>query len=219
MEFPGSVDIGGPSSLRMPLPLMFPTESEKWRSAEDRTCREQQKTRKNPHILTPEKGSEPHHMCGWMSSQGQEWIMHFDIHQRGQLSTFNTTCSVIKCDLPQETDLSVWMHACWVDSALSDSLRPHGLWPRQAPLFMGVSRQEHWSGVAMPSSRGSSRFRDEPPSPTLQAEPPGEAPKHRALVMNSVSSPALPGGQRVKPEKSHPLMASWLPWQPASPPP
>ena len=30
----------------------------------------------------------------------------------------------------------------------------------QAPLSMGFSRQEHWSGVAMPSSRGFSQLRD-----------------------------------------------------------
>ena len=35
------------------------------------------------------------------------------------------------------------------------------LWPVacQAPLSMGFSRQEYWSGVAMPSSRGSSQPR------------------------------------------------------------
>ena len=31
---------------------------------------------------------------------------------------------------------------------------------RQAPLSMGFSRQDYWSGVAMPSSRGSASTRD-----------------------------------------------------------
>ena len=30
-------------------------------------------------------------------------------------------------------------------SVISNSLRPHGLEPTQAPLFMGFSRQEYWS--------------------------------------------------------------------------
>ena len=34
---------------------------------------------------------------------------------------------------------------------MSDSLRPHGLQPTQAPLPMGFSRQEYGSGVPLPS--------------------------------------------------------------------
>ena len=33
---------------------------------------------------------------------------------------------------------------------MSDSLRPHGLQPGQAPLSMGFSRQEFWSGLPCP---------------------------------------------------------------------
>ena len=42
-------------------------------------------------------------------------------------------------------------------SVVSDSLRPHGAC--QASLSMEFSRQEYWSGFAMPSSRGSSEPR------------------------------------------------------------
>ena len=38
-----------------------------------------------------------------------------------------------------------------------------------APVSMGSSRQEYWSGVAMPSSRGSFNPGIKPRSPTLQA--------------------------------------------------
>ena len=39
-------------------------------------------------------------------------------------------------------------------SALSDSQRPHGLTlARQAPLSMGCSRPEYWSGKSFPSPR------------------------------------------------------------------
>ena len=35
---------------------------------------------------------------------------------------------------------------------MSDSSRPHGLYVAyQAPLSMGVSTQEYWSGVPLPS--------------------------------------------------------------------
>ena len=44
-------------------------------------------------------------------------------------------------------------------SVVSTSLPPHGLYCR-APLSMGVSRQEYWSGLPMPFSRGASWLRD-----------------------------------------------------------
>ena len=39
-------------------------------------------------------------------------------------------------------------------SVVSNSVGPHGL-KRQAPLSMGFSRPEYWSGIATPLSRGS----------------------------------------------------------------
>ena len=41
------------------------------------------------------------------------------------------------------------MHACSVTSVMSNSLWPHGPWPA-APLSMGFSRQEYWSGLPFP---------------------------------------------------------------------
>ena len=38
-----------------------------------------------------------------------------------------------------------------VTLVVSDSLQPHGPWARQAPLSMGFSRQEYWSGMPFPS--------------------------------------------------------------------
>ena len=45
---------------------------------------------------------------------------------------------------------------------MSDSLQPPWTVARQAPLSMGFSRQEYWSGLAFPSPEalGSSRLRD-----------------------------------------------------------
>ena len=43
------------------------------------------------------------------------------------------------------------MHVCQVASVISDSLRPYGLYgAHQAPVFMGFSRQEYWSGLPCP---------------------------------------------------------------------
>ena len=41
--------------------------------------------------------------------------------------------------------------ACMLSrSAASDSVQPYGLEPHQAPLSMGFSRQEYWSGWLCP---------------------------------------------------------------------
>ena len=54
-------------------------------------------------------------------------------------------------------------------SVVFDSLRPHGL-ALQAPLSMGFSRQEYWSGLPFPSPRNLSDPGIEPGSPALQAD-------------------------------------------------
>ena len=50
---------------------------------------------------------------------------------------------------------------------MSDSLWPHGLWGPQAPLSMGFSRQEFWSGLPFPLPRDLPDPGIEPTSPTL----------------------------------------------------
>ena len=47
-------------------------------------------------------------------------------------------------------------------SLMSDSLQPHGLYvARQAPLSMGFSRQEYWSGLPCPPPGESSQPRNQ----------------------------------------------------------
>ena len=41
--------------------------------------------------------------------------------------------------------------ACSVTSVVSDSLQPSQIVAHQAPLPMGFSRQEYWSGLSFPS--------------------------------------------------------------------
>ena len=61
-------------------------------------------------------------------------------------------------------------HGVWVSrSIVSDSATP---WTaaRQAPLSMGFSRQEYWSGLLFPSPAGLPDPGFEPRPPTLQAD-------------------------------------------------
>ena len=69
---------------------------------------------------------------------------------------------------------------------VSDSLRPHGLVAHQAPLSMGFSRKEHWSGLPFPSPGDLPNPGIESRSPALQAdcspaEPPGK-PKDLGII-------------------------------------
>ena len=51
-------------------------------------------------------------------------------------------------------------------SVVSDSLRPHGLWPaRLTPLSMGFSRQGYWSGLPFLPPRNL-------PDPGIETMPP-----------------------------------------------
>ena len=66
--------------------------------------------------------------------------------------------------------------------AQSDSVTPWTV-ARQAPLSMGFSRQEYWSGLPPPSPGDLLKPGKEPRSPALQAdsypsEPPGKAISH-----------------------------------------
>ena len=47
-------------------------------------------------------------------------------------------------------DLNILALCACVCSVMSDSLQPHGLIARQAPLSVGLSRQEYWSGLSFP---------------------------------------------------------------------
>ena len=64
-------------------------------------------------------------------------------------------------------------------SVVSDSLRPHGLATLHAPLSVGFSTQEYWSGLPFPSPGDLLDPRTETGSPALQvdslpSEPPGK---------------------------------------------
>ena len=63
------------------------------------------------------------------------------------------------------------VHACSVASAVSNSLRRYGLYvAHQAPLSMGFSRQEYWSGLPYPPPGDFTDPGIRPASPALQAD-------------------------------------------------
>ena len=83
--------------------------------------------------------------------------------------------------LQPQDDVSMYVDCVQTCLAASDSIRPRGRIACQAPLSMGFSRQEFWSGLPFPSSGDLPSAGIEPGSPAPQAvsllsEPPGEAP-------------------------------------------
>ena len=58
---------------------------------------------------------------------------------------------------------------CCCHFSLSDSLQPHGC-SQQAPLSMGFSRKEYWSGLSFPPAGDFPNPGIEPRSPTLSAD-------------------------------------------------
>ena len=73
--------------------------------------------------------------------------------------------TILKQKMWKDTQ-TYWVRVC---SVVSDFPTPRTV-AHQAPLPMGFSRQEYWSGFAISSSRGSSRPRMELLSPALQAD-------------------------------------------------
>ena len=57
----------------------------------------------------------------------------------------------------------------------------------QAPLSMGLSRQEYWSGLPFPPPGDLTNQRIEPRSPALQEDPSPSEPPGKLLTMRRVS--------------------------------
>ena len=69
--------------------------------------------------------------------------------------------------------------SCYVTSVVSNSVRPHRRQPTQAPLSLGFSRQEHWSGLPFSTPGDLPDLGIKPVSPALAGgffttEPPGK---------------------------------------------
>ena len=76
----------------------------------------------------------------------------------------------------------------WSHSVVSDSLRPPWTVAYQAPLSMGFSRQEYWSGLPFPSPGDLPYPGIKPGSPALEAD---------ALPSEPQGSPFVPTESRI----------------------
>ena len=83
-------------------------------------------------------------------------------------------------------------------SVVSDSMRPHGV-ALQAPLSMGFSRQEFWSGLPFSSPGDLPNPGIEPKSPTLQADSLPSEPRGKPGYYHSAASSPLRSRMRLLP--------------------
>ena len=86
----------------------------------------------------------PHTSMRWSwtpSSHSINMVYYIDFHVLNQhyIHPINLTWSSCMC-------CAVLSH-----SVVPNFVQPHGLWPVQAPLFMGFLRQEYWSELPFPS--------------------------------------------------------------------
>ena len=97
---------------------------------------------------------------------------------------------------------------------VSDSLRPYGLYVAyQAPLSMGFSRQEYWSGLPFPSPGDLPDPGIKPAAPTIAVtffttEPPGQRANRKEQEPLSIQegSQAIP---RLLPPPLQPRGSRW----------
>jgi len=83
---------------------------------------------------------------------------YYSTIKKDEIMPFAETCMDLEISIPSEVSQKVKMKV----KSLSRVRLFGTLWTvaHQAPLSMGFSRQEYWSGLPLPSSRGSSRPRD-----------------------------------------------------------
>ena len=115
------------------------------------------------------------------------WLLASN-HQRSQCAV-PRACRSLFSSTGNSWDMDC--RAAGSHSAVSDSLRPHGLRPARLLCPWGFSRQEYWRGSPCPLLGDLLNLRIEPRSPALQAdsspsEPQGKALEHALFLPNSV---------------------------------
>ncbi|CAI9156092.1 unnamed protein product [Rangifer tarandus platyrhynchus] len=100
--------------------------------------------RPSPFLLrsTQDKGS-------WLFLFLQVWASLSGCQNFGQKWDVEAEPSPISC-VSKVKGLGCW--CCYVASVVPDSVQPHRRQPTKAPLSLGFSRQEHWSGLPFPSA-------------------------------------------------------------------
>ena len=97
--------------------------------------------------------------------------------------------------LPDPRFKAAQLYVCSIASVMSDSLHPTWIVARQAPLSMGFSRQEYWSGLPCPPPGDllDPRIKPvSPASPALQADSlPTEPLGSNVLIIILISSTSM----------------------------
>ena len=97
---------------------------------------------------------------------------------------------------PSEHRAGSWglWHPCAVfsRSAVSDSLRPYGLWPARLLCPWGFFRQEYWSGLPCLSPEHLPNQGIEPRSPHCGHSLPLDTPRHRQCALTQRSMEGFP---------------------------
>ena len=73
------------------------------------------------------------------------------------LKDFPCLSNLEAAKLITSSGVALYMHVCLVASVISDSFETPWTVAYQVPLSMGFCRQEYWSGLSFPPSRGSSQ--------------------------------------------------------------
>ena len=87
--------------------------------------------------------------------RGAWWAtVHGVAKSQTRLSDFSFLLSTVKIEVPHFNSYEMfhWMACCLVLSHIQLSVTPWAV-AQQAPLSMGISRQEYWSGLSFPSPR------------------------------------------------------------------
>ena len=91
--------------------------------------------------------------------------------KKSQLTFYHGWKGFFRQKLNSLVSMGGWFHdplsVVFSCSAVSDSLRPHGLYPTRLLCPWGFSRQEYWSGSPFPSARDLPDPETEPRSPSL----------------------------------------------------
>ena len=118
--------------------------------------------------------------CSQSSFLDSQWVVM--VHVGTGIYEFSDEGhTALNIKMSQQPQFEIILHCCCsVTSVMSDSLWPYGA--HQAPLSMGLSRPEYWSGLPFPSL-------GDPPDPGIKpeslasaggfltAEPPGKSPR------------------------------------------
>ena len=166
--------IGG-TDAKAETPILWPLHEKSWLIRKDRDA--------GRDWGQEEKGTTEDEMAGWhhqLDGLEFEWTLGVSDGQGGLAGCDSWACRVGH-DWATEVNWNLDNVICQLllSCKVVSLLPPHGTVASQAPLSMGFSRQEYWSGLPFPSPGHPPDAGMKPTSPTLAGgflttEPPGK---------------------------------------------